>query len=382
MNDVCERTSVVGGRVILAYILLPHRNAFENGGGLYMTSVCCMILTYNRKELLSQCLTAVASQTHPCDRIIVVNNASVDDTEEFLEREWGDRVEILTLSRNIGAAGGYAMGIRAGYQSGAELLWVMDDDVIPDAEALEKLMDARRFLQAQQEPFPYLCSVIRTSNGLMTNTTGIDLRFNEIWDYNWPKYLDRSIVPINRATFCATLLPRETLRDYGTLISEMFIWGDDVEYTLRASKAAPGYLVGESKALHLRKIEGDLSIFNETDPVRIGYHYFRVRNGLFIARTFHSRQEFFAEVRLNLKRTLHLLAKGQLHKAQIMARGIWAGLFYAPKPQSADKPFGKDDPVDFEAFNARYRERRLKYVKSVSSPSFNDNVRERVARPL
>jgi dTDP-4-dehydrorhamnose reductase len=341
-----------------------------------------MVLTYNRKELLSKCLTAVANQTYPCDRIIVVNNASVDETEAFLEGEWGDKVEILTLSRNIGAAGGYAMGIRAGYQSGAELLWVMDDDVIPDPEALEKLMDARRFLQAQEEPFPYLCSVIRTSTGLMTNTTGIDLRFNEIWDYNWPKFLDRSLVPINRATFCATLLPRETLREHGTLISEMFIWGDDVEYTLRASKTAPGYLVGESKAVHLRKIEGDLSIFNETDPVRIGYHFFRVRNGIFIARKFHSRQEFLAEVRLNIKRALHLLAKGQFRKTQIMARGIWAGLFYAPAPQSADRPFDKDDPVDFEAFNTRYRERRLRSIKEGANPAAEDEGRDRVARAL
>lgn len=332
-----------------------------------MEPICALVLTYNRRDILDRCLTAIDNQTRPCDQIIVINNASTDGTEELLEEKWGGKVEILTLSRNLGAAGGFAMGMRVAYQAGVQNLWLMDDDVIPDPTALEKLAEGKAFLNSQDIDPPYICSVIRTPGGLTTNTPGIDLRFNEIWDFNWPLFLEKTIVPVNRGTFCSTLLTRRALEKFGTLISAMFIWGDDVEYTLRASKDVPGYIVGNSKAQHLRKIEADLSIFTETDPVRIGYHFYRTRNLVFLKRKFEDRSDFIDEILLNLKRSLHLLRRGQWRKVAITLKGVWAGLFYNPPPESAAEPFGPKDPLDFDAFMKRYADRRAGITKNSSS---------------
>lgn len=46
--------------------------------------VCAVIVTYNRKELLRECLKAVLGQTRPPDHILVVDNASTDGTLEML----------------------------------------------------------------------------------------------------------------------------------------------------------------------------------------------------------------------------------------------------------------------------------------------------------
>ncbi len=47
-------------------------------------SVAAVVVTYNRKVLLKECLDALLAQTRPLDSIIVVDNASTDGTRVFL----------------------------------------------------------------------------------------------------------------------------------------------------------------------------------------------------------------------------------------------------------------------------------------------------------
>jgi len=48
-------------------------------------SVFCGVVTHNRRELLLECLEAVARQTQPVDRVVVVDNASSDGTLDRLQ---------------------------------------------------------------------------------------------------------------------------------------------------------------------------------------------------------------------------------------------------------------------------------------------------------
>lgn len=47
--------------------------------------ISCVIVTYNRVELLKENLAAIMSQTYKPDHIYVVNNHSTDNTAEYLE---------------------------------------------------------------------------------------------------------------------------------------------------------------------------------------------------------------------------------------------------------------------------------------------------------
>lgn len=50
-------------------------------------------------------------------------------------------VEVVKLSQNIGGAGGVNIGNRLAVEKGADYVWVMDDDTIPQNDASEKLID-------------------------------------------------------------------------------------------------------------------------------------------------------------------------------------------------------------------------------------------------
>lgn len=45
--------------------------------------IAAVVVTYNRKELIGECLDAILLQTYPVDSIILIDNASTDGTPEF-----------------------------------------------------------------------------------------------------------------------------------------------------------------------------------------------------------------------------------------------------------------------------------------------------------
>jgi glycosyltransferase involved in cell wall biosynthesis len=306
---------------------------------LAMAQVCAVVLTYNRKELLGRCLAALVAQTRPCDRIIVLDNASTDGTPAMLEAGWLDRVEAHVLERNIGAAGGFNLMMRLGYRTGADHVWVMDDDVLPEPDALERLLEADALLRERGVKPAFLSSVVRGTGGEPMNVPEVDRRPNRLAYENWPALLEHRLVPVIRTALVSDLVPRETLQRHGLPIAGMFIWGEDTEFTLRVTRDRPGFIVGDSGALHLRRIAGALDIHTERDPVRIGYHFYRIRNDVFLKRRFEGRRAVLRLVRQQAKVAFDLAVAGEFAKAGIVLRGLRAGFRFAPSVEAADSPF-------------------------------------------
>ncbi len=108
-------------------------------------SVCALVVTFNRRALLAECLDALLAQTHPVARIVVVDNASTDGTPELLrKRGFLDRpeVELVRLPENLGSSGGFATGIERARAGDEDWVWVMDDDAEPRPDALATLLAA------------------------------------------------------------------------------------------------------------------------------------------------------------------------------------------------------------------------------------------------
>jgi GT2 family glycosyltransferase len=304
-----------------------------------MPKVCAVVLTYNRRDLLDECLQAIAAQTHPCDRIIVVDNASSDGTARMVAERWAERVDLHVLQTNIGAAGGFNLGMRLAYQAGADHAWVMDDDVIAEPDALAALIEAAEVLDARGISPAFLHSVPRAPGGEVTNVPEIDRRPNALAYENWPELLNHGLVPVTRAALASNLIPRATLTRYGLPIADMFIWGEDSEFTWRVTRDRPGYLVGGSRVLHVRQLAGVLDIRTERNPARIGYHFHRIRNDVFMKRRFEGPRATARMVRRQAMLAFRLFRAQEYAKARIVMRGLLAGLTFNPTVEAADAPF-------------------------------------------
>lgn len=74
-------------------------------------SVAVVILNWNGKKYLEQFLPSVFATTYSKFRVVVIDNASTDDSIAFLQNTYPD-VEIVLLSQNYGFAKGYNEGLR------------------------------------------------------------------------------------------------------------------------------------------------------------------------------------------------------------------------------------------------------------------------------
>ena len=77
----------------------------------------CVVVTYNRLELLKQNINALERQTYNLSKIYIVNNCSTDGTGDYLAQYANNPLfEIITLDKNIGGAGGFSIGIKKAVQ--------------------------------------------------------------------------------------------------------------------------------------------------------------------------------------------------------------------------------------------------------------------------
>ena len=105
-----------------------------------MSKIAAVIVTYNRKELLLECVEAILGQEETVPSIIVVDNDSSDGTEQALEGYVAEgTVTYFNTGSNLGGAGGFQYGIRKAVELGYDYLWIMDDDCIPSRTALATL---------------------------------------------------------------------------------------------------------------------------------------------------------------------------------------------------------------------------------------------------
>ena len=245
-----------------------------------METVYAVVVTYNRKVLLMECLEAVLGQTAPVTGLVIVDNASTDGTGELLEEKGilsDPRVTYLKLDKNTGGAGGFHEGMKVARERQPDWIWIMDDDTVPAANCLEELLEAKKHIKGKVS---FLASQVRGMHGEAMNVPKISRK--QFFSYtDWYRYLDEGIVSIVKATFVSLLFSGEAVRTCGLPWAEFFIWGDDSEYTQRVIRDyGPAYMVGKSLAIHKRAAAEELSIVKEQNPNRIPLYFYYYRNNL------------------------------------------------------------------------------------------------------
>lgn len=291
---------------------------------------CTVVVTYNRLALLKDAIEALKMQTEPSD-ILVVNNGSTDGTKEYLDGQ----TELLVIHQeNLGGAGGFYAGMKYAAEKGYDFAWVMDDDVIPDVDALKSLKDAYDFLSVK-EKVGFLCSTVVNREGIPVNNPNVDLKRNKTGDVSWNKYLSEGVVGVSSATFVSVFVPCSIIFEVGLPYKEFFIWGDDTEYTNRISARYSSYLVGRSVVMHLRN-GGAIDLVTLKDKNRIRMYKYSIRNNLYNNKYYPAKEKiinylwYFVIIG-------RLLRHAAFSKIFIVIKGIMEGLVFKPQIQYPQK---------------------------------------------
>ncbi len=289
--------------------------------------ILAVVVTFNRLELLQSLLTALRS-TPRLAGVIVVDNASSDGTGEWLARQTASRdgvpVQHLRLPDNRGGAGGFHAGLERAVADGADLVWLMDDDGMPTADCLDRLLaeDDLDFwgpVVVDEAAPDRLVFPIRLPGG-----TQVVHHLDDVRRAATAGRIDDIVIPFN-----GVLVTRELVSRIGLPRSEFFIWGDDHEYRLRAEKAGARIATVVDAAVRHPSV-GDLgapmlggrTTYNHS-PSDLK-HYCMARNNVVNLRDHRGWPFVLAFVLKTL--WFYVVTKPSWHRLKLSAAGIRAGV--------------------------------------------------------
>jgi GT2 family glycosyltransferase len=248
--------------------------------GIAPIQVAAIVITYNRKALVSKCLDAILQQSHPVTAIVLIDNGSTDGTADAVSGAGymgSTRLHYVRLEENVGCAGGYSRGMQVAYEQGYDWLWMMDDDAIPRPQALERLL---RYTATHDTS---------TLGGLISRPTpgskgeqlfrlprslGEALRYCLFCPLDL-RHGDLAPVSLDWSTFVSFLMPREVITHVGFPRSDFYIDSDDIDFTMRIREAGYSlYLIPDSLVDHLPQ---SLST-SASDKSPAWRYYYRYRN--------------------------------------------------------------------------------------------------------
>lgn len=293
--------------------------------------IYCIVVTYNRLELLKENIEAIKKQTYPIEKIIIVNNNSTDGTYEYLKQfETSPLFTIINLSQNIGGSGGFSTGIKEAVLAGSDWTWIMDDDTIPNPSALENLIKYNDLTNN----VGFICSKVEwiDSSIHLMNIPCIKSLTNNI-PFN--KYSNKDVLLVESASFVSLLINTEAVKKVGLPIASFFIWGDDQEFTYRITNHGYiGLYVDSSLVIHktLDNYTSDL----KTAPDNVAWKFFyEIRNTMYLRRRRKkSYLSFLSSSISHLKKDLKQIKKrkgDQKEFKKAIYKGFRAGLKFNPQ---------------------------------------------------
>ena len=243
--------------------------------------VYIIVLTWNGKKDTIECLNSLRRVKYPNFKVLVVDNASSDGTEETIKLEF-DTIEYIKNKENLRFAGGNNVGIEYSLCRNADYILLLNNDTIVDEYFLNELI-----ITAESDPQIGMVGpkIYYYSERNRIWYAGGRIDWGKGWiSHNGIRELDNKKFYKQQDTDyisgCCILVKTEVIRKVGMLDTSFYIYGEDVDWCIRAVRA--GYrLIFEPKAKIWHKLSvstgGHLSWFKNWNKLksqlRIMYKY-------------------------------------------------------------------------------------------------------------
>ncbi len=288
--------------------------------------VIAVVVTYNRRDLLTESLSAVLAQSRAPDAVIVMDNASTDGTAEMVAARFPS-VRLAVARRNTGGAGGFAYGLALALAEAADLVWLMDDDTVPEPGALRAMLGARALHPGG--PPALIASRVEWTDGRPhpMNTPRIKPFVSK---EERLAAAAAGCLPIRSASFVSILVDAGVCRARGLPQADYFLWNDDFEFTTRLLRGQAGLLCPASVVVH------KTAAFGSTDADPGERFFYEVRNKVWMLRDGSSLApaERMLYCGATLRRWARTFAKssdrGTLRSC--LLSGLAAGVRTSPRP--------------------------------------------------
>ncbi|PRW63020.1 galactofuranosyltransferase GlfT1 [Actinopolyspora mortivallis] len=252
----------------------------EQSAPLPAGAVVAVIVTRNRRESLAESLKVLADQSRVPDHLVVVDNGPEEPAAETVAR-CPVPSTYLPSRRNLGGAGGFALGMMHALALGAEWVWLGDDDGRPaDEHALRTLLE-----EAEDRGLAAVSPVVVDID--RPHRLAFPLRRGLTWKRR-PEELrgqgsERDFLPGIASLFNGALFRAGTLDVVGVPDYRLFVRGDEVEVHRRLVRS--GLPFGTTLRTRFLHPDGSAEFkpmlggrFHAQDPENPTKRYYTYRN--------------------------------------------------------------------------------------------------------
>lgn len=218
-----------------------------------MEQIGIIICNYNKRDFVIECVKHVFHSSYQKIDIIVVDNASNDNSVLALKEEFGDSINLIVNSENLGGSGGFNTGINFALQKDYKYIMLLDNDAFVRKDTIEKMY---YFLENNIEVGMLGSKIYSMDNENQIQEFGAEIDFvhynmnqmyvGEIDCEELPEIVWCDYVPA-----CAMMLRTEAIRNVGIMDEDFFVYWDDIEWGYRFKLA--GYKVaalGNATVVH------------------------------------------------------------------------------------------------------------------------------------
>jgi len=293
-------------------------------------SVASVTTAYNAPGALARHLDALLRLTRPLEEIIVVDNASTDETVAVL-RERYPQVTVLRMEENLGPGGALARGLEyAALERKHDWIWTFDQDSVPAPDSLEILLEEADRLADHASEVGILAA-LPVDEDMETSSTPW------LWRDKFVKppteFLTRPVFFTDLVITSGCMVRQETVEKIGLPRPDFFIDFVDYEYCLRAR--SQGYKVAVvprakmhhevGKAHKVRFLVGRHHLWSERRPFR---QYYYSRNLAYLVWWLYPSPQAKGFALLHLARHsvgLLLFGPERLESLKKLLQGLWDG---------------------------------------------------------
>lgn len=215
-----------------------------------MPNVGIVISNYNGWQDTVQCLESLQKQTYRDFEIILLDDASTNDSVQQLQKHLTENTVFLPQEANVGFAAANNVGMRRALADGCDWVLLLNNDTVAAPDFLETLL---RETPAGAVSCPKMLFLdppdeIWFAGGELDRATG-KVRHLGGHEKDGPAFAEKKQVSF--ITFCCVLLPRQVIEQVGFLDETLFMYCEDVDYCIRLTDAGvPLWFLPDARIWH------------------------------------------------------------------------------------------------------------------------------------
>lgn len=234
-----------------------------------------ILVNYNGEKYNEECINSILNSTYKNYEIIIVDNASTDNSVRRLQEKYSNEIILFENKKNEGFSEANNIGIEIAKNRGCEYILLLNNDTVISKDCIGKLINC----SAQENNCIVSPKIYYYDNKDIIWSAGAKMLWKKgLASQNGINTIDKGQynkkLNVEFATGCCLLIPIEVIDSIGGLSTDYFLYYEDTDYCIRALNA--GFkIIYEPEAILYHKVSA--STGGEESYM---YIYYNTRNRL------------------------------------------------------------------------------------------------------